>query len=332
MYHFSFLLKTCRKDFKYVKRLLDSYIKFNSENIHLFLVTEKESIQELKSSVPQTDNENITILPDNLFYRYFTQIAIGELSAGYVNQEIVKLAFHRLGLSANYLALDSDAFFIRSFYYKDFMYNEYEPYTVLYEESEFYCDPQYYKNFSIKKKEWLKNICKVLQFDHSKICSCHGFQIISSAVMEKFEETVLEQNQYTYVDLMKIAPLEFSWYSIFLQKSNVINIHPCGEIFKTFHTSYDHALSLVKNISLEDYARGYVGIVINSNISSKHLCEYKRISHYRFQLNIRRLAECIFISAASNMLSVFYKRKDKEIKRETGNVKRNRECSKKLDL
>ncbi len=306
MRNFSFMLKTCKKDFIYVRRLLDSFVKYNSENIHLYLVTEKESFQELKDMVSQTDNEDITVLSDHLFYRYFSQQSIGELSAGYINQEIVKLAFHKLGLSANYLALDSDAFFIRSFYYKDFMYNEYEPYTVLYEESPFYCDPQYYKNFSIKKKEWLKNICKVLEFDDTKICSCHGFQIISAAVMEKFEETVLKQNHYTYVDLMKIAPLEFSWYSIFLQKSHAVSIHPCGEIFKTFHTSYDHALSLVKNISIEDYARGYVGIVINSNISSNYLCEYKSISHYRFQLNIRRLLECMLISAVSKIQFLFY--------------------------
>lgn len=305
MYEFAFLLKTCKRDFKYVSRLLKTFIKYNAEKIHLFLVVEEESLQKLKDLVPETDHEDITILTDELFGGYFSKGPVGELSAGYINQEIVKLVFHKFRLSANYLPVDSDAFFIRKFYYRDFMYNEYEPYTVLYEESEFFSDPQYYKNYSVKKKEWLKNICRVLEFDDTKICSCHGFQIISSIVMEKFEKIVLEQNQYTYADLMKIAPLEFSWYSIFLQKSNVIKIHPCGEIFKTFHTPYDHALSLVKNISLEDYARGYAGIVINSNVSSNYLCEYENISHYRFQLNVGRLMECIVISVISRMRILF---------------------------
>ena len=38
------------------------------------------------------------------------------LSAGYINQEIVKLCFWETGLADNYLCLDSDAEFVRDFH------------------------------------------------------------------------------------------------------------------------------------------------------------------------------------------------------------------------
>ena len=226
---------------------------------------------------------------------------IENMSVGYINQEIIKLSFHTLGLCENYMTLDSDAFFIRDFGYKDFMYNRSEPYSVLYEDAELVCDPAYYRNFSLRKKEWIKRICDVLDFHESKIMGCHGFQIISSKVMREFVCSVMMAKNMTYVDLMKIAPVEFSWYCIFLQKSLAIAIHPCGEIFKTIHTSYDHAISLIKNMTLEDYARGYVGIIINSNISKKSVCKYNNIGNYFFRLNIVRLFECILISVRSTV-------------------------------
>ncbi len=46
MYNFAFMLKTYKNDFKYAKRCIDSFNKYNVENLHMFIVCAKEEMEE----------------------------------------------------------------------------------------------------------------------------------------------------------------------------------------------------------------------------------------------------------------------------------------------
>ena len=80
-------------------------------------------------------------------------------------------------------------------------------------------------------------------------------------------------NRKSYVDLLKISPYEFSWYNFYLQKSKIIPIVQSEPHFKTIHTNYQFVLYKLMGIKEEDWARSYIGIIVNSNFT--HQMEVK---------------------------------------------------------
>lgn len=271
-YKFAFLLKTYENDYKYAKRLLKTYVKYNCDNIHCFCVLPSRTKSEFISSI-EFDLINITFLDEEMFEN-LSQNDIGGLSKGYINQEIVKLSFWEKELCENYCCIDSEAVFIRDFYYKDFMYDDTTPYSVLMEDSELRVDPLYYNSFWIEREKALKVIQREIGYNDRKLLTCHGFQNISSKVLHDFKLNFMENNGYDYIRLMEISPYEFTWYNVWLQKSHIIDIHICDPFFKTFHMQHQLYLYWLLGISEEDLKRSYVGIVINSNFCDGKVIDY----------------------------------------------------------
>lgn len=260
MVNFAFLLKTYKGDYLRAIRLLGSYQKYNVEDIPLFLVcpeADMELFESCSSKVVSVIKEE-EMKPD-IF------IEDGQWTSGYLNQEIYKLAFWELGLCANYMCLDSDGIFIRPFYKKDFMYDENIPYTTLVEDNDLRADFYYNQMYWNGRRERIKKIEDEMDFHPHKLLTCHGFQIFSAQVLESMKKEFMEPRNYSYKDLIQIAPYEFSWYNIWIQKSRCIPIHMVEPIFKYFHLKQHHILAVLQGMEIEDWARGYIGIVVNSN-------------------------------------------------------------------
>lgn len=261
MLKFAFFLKTyCDDEFR-AKELIKSWNKYNVEMLPMFLMCPDEDISLFKS----LESDTLTIIPES---RMNIQIFAEDRhwTKGYLNQEIYKLAFWELGLCENYQCLDSDALFIRPFYLKDFMYDENVPYTTLFQDNDLKSDPYYYKLYWNSRMEWLKKIEDALDYHPYKLLTCHGFQIFSAKVLRDFKENYLKPNGYSYKDIICIAPYEFSWYNLWLQKTNCIPIHLCDPNFRTFHLKQHHIAYVLHGMKIEDWAKGgYVGIVVNSN-------------------------------------------------------------------
>jgi len=54
---------------------------------------------------------------------------------------------------------------------------------------------------------------------------------------------------------------------MWLQKSGVIGLHSREPWIKVFHNQSQHMEYLLRGIELTDIARGYLGVVVNSNYS-----------------------------------------------------------------
>ena len=129
---FCFMIKSYSKDIKYVERLISSIIKFNLESIKTFIIIPESDFADFKKF---TSDLTEIIFEESLP----TLLATGDVDhyrKGYINQAILKLAFHRLNLTSSYMCLDSDFEFIRPFTYSDFLTTNGEPYTVLIEDNE----------------------------------------------------------------------------------------------------------------------------------------------------------------------------------------------------
>lgn len=271
MYDFCFMLKTYNRDIRFVERLVKTYINHNVDGIHLYIVVPQKDIQLFIDY----ENEFISVIAEETINVSYFKEGYNGLSAGYLNQEICKLAFWKLNLCKNYCCLDSECYFIRDFVKKDFMYNEYYPYSVLIEDKDLQIDYQYYKYFWKNRQIFLDKIAKCIGLEEQKYLTCHGFQNMSTEVLEDFEKKFMLENGYTYVDIISIAPYEFSWYNFWLMKTKVIPIHMCEPFFKTYHTKKQYWRDIFFGITLRDLSRAYIGIIINGNFTAK-----EEILHY----------------------------------------------------
>ena len=260
-----FLLKTYGNDFLYAKRLIASYRQYNVDDISMFIV------------VPESDLELFGIFNDIdikvLAEESVTDCLVNDDSVfgirpGFINQEIIKLAFWELNLCENYFCIDSDAQFIRDFYFSDFMFDENTPFSILIEDNELAVDPEYYKEHWIERSRLIDIIKDEIGVEDRRTLTCHGMTILSRKVLKSFKEKYLLPRGYTYVDALKKSPYEFSWYNFWLQKDKTIPIVFREPLLKVFHNKSQHLEYLRKKITLKDISRGYLGVVINSNYSN----------------------------------------------------------------
>lgn len=300
---FAVMLKTYRNDFPSVKRLLESFNQFNKDNIPLYVVLPmadkglfieqmgqalKEPDKVLEEEVyfaEHLDNGDLT----NRFEQYMTN--------GYLNQQIVKLAFWECGLCENYFCVDSDSYFIRDFYLKDFMYNENIPYTILIEDNDLKADPLYYHKYWTHSREiMIPNIQREFGMEGRRLLTCHGFQIFSCKVLKDFKERYMKVKNYSYSKILEICALEFSWYNLWIQKEQPIPIYTCEPIFKTFHTESQYVMTWLSGVETEDLGRSYIGIVMNPKRGSRTYGKVKKTQLYLPMNRIPLLIKLIFTS------------------------------------
>ena len=257
------LLKSYAGDFAYAQRMVESFHKHNADKLTLFIVIPDSDV-ELFSSMT---GSNVEILSEELLGKYLVDSPVHDLRPGYINQEIVKLAFWELGLTENYFCVDSDAEFIRDFGFSDFMANDTTPYTVLVEDKELLVEPRYYKQYWKTREDEIRHILDLVGLDTHVIRTCHGHQVFSAKVLRSFKERFLEPRGWSYVDALAESPYEFSWYNMWLQKDHGIEIHAREPFVKVFHHEGHHLEYILRGVTQADIARGYLAVVVNSNYS-----------------------------------------------------------------
>lgn len=307
MYKFGMLLKTYVDDVKYVSRLMASFHKHNVENIPLYIVVPDTDIEKFRQFVCK----GVELYSDQEISK---ELAIGEVRGirpGYINQEIIKLAFWEKRLCENYLCVDSDGVFIRDFYIDDFMYDDDTPYTILVEDNELMVEPEYYATHWKYRYALIKHIQNQIGLKGKRILTNHAFSIFSSKVLESFKDKYLKAKGMTYIDILAEAPYEFSWYSLWLQHDRTIDIHIREPLFKFFHHKNQHAEYVLRGVTISDLARGYIGVNVNSNYSrgfgviafdgdrNRLMAQYfsnaevLKICIYKFENNVLRLVRKI---------------------------------------
>ena len=263
MHTFAMLCKSYSGDFEYAKRMVKSFEKFNKESVPLYVVV-PESDLELFDSLTSA---RVQILSENLCAQHLVDHPVHGMRAGYINQEIVKLAFWELNLASNYFCVDSDAEFIREFSVSDFMFDADTPFSVLVQDLELEVEPDYYQQYWISREQELTSIFAEVGLDTRVILTCHGHTVLSAKVLQSFVTNFLQPKGWSYADALEFSPYEFTWYNAWLQKSHEILIRAREPWIKVFHNQAQHIEYLLRGVSVADIARGYIGVVVNSNYS-----------------------------------------------------------------
>lgn len=258
---FAMYCKSYVNDFGRLKVLVDSFNKYNVEKLNLFV-----SVPEIDlDSLSIVESDTVHVISDESFAAsYFAQEGHWGMSIGYANQEICKLTFHKTKIALNYLCLDSDVTFIREFRRSDFMYTEDTPYTVLVQDKDLSIERHYRTVHWLDRQTSIKRIYDFVELQDPRLRTCHGMQIMNALVLESLEENIVKKNNFTWNDLLKISPYEFTWYNAWFQKSKIVEEIAIEPLFKTLHMRPEYIFSRLKLLRVEDYAQEYIGIVLNS--------------------------------------------------------------------
>ncbi len=260
---FALLIKSHRPDLAYVERLIGTIERHNVERIPAYLV------------VPAADRPDFvavagaaaTVLPEEDFAAHLTTSPVAGFSPGYINQEIVKLAFWQAGLAENYLCVDSELQFVRDFGHADFMADATTPYTFRSADAELRVEPEYHRTHWVARRERLRAIQRELDLPDEPLLTVHGHAVFSATVLRAFRDRFLAPRGWDYVDALAVAPYEPTWYTLWLQKDRTIPIVAREPIVKTFHDPTQYVDYVVRGVRIEDVARGYAAMVLNANYS-----------------------------------------------------------------
>lgn len=262
MHNFGIMLKSYLPDIDYTKRFLESFTKYAMEPIPLYVVVPDQDVTEFSQIVGSLGE----VLPESLWSDYLVDYPIHGNSPGYINQEIIKLAFGEKNYLANYLCADSEAVFIRPFTSADFMADPTTPFTFLTEDHELQVDPIYFNRYGRARSQSLERLRDHLGLPPTPFSTCHNMAVFSSTVIHSLVNYMKDQ-KLSYADLMEISPYEFSWYNFWLERELPIQRVVREPIFEMIHMSHQHLGYALKGIDLDNLSRGYVGVVVNSGHS-----------------------------------------------------------------
>ena len=256
-------LKSYRKDVTCAYRLIESAVKYNKDNIPFIVSVPQEDIHLF------THIKGISVISDASYAgKYMTNEDANGFASGYINQEICKLAFYETGSGDNYYCLDSDSIFIRDFYKSDFLAFDGTPYIVLVQDKDLAAAPWYGRIGERWYDSWRSHVKRIYEhvgLNDPRLRTCSGFQIMNCRVLQSLRKDFMDAHGFSYLDLIKISPWEFSWYNAWFQKSKIIPELAIEPLFKIFHTKAQYEFARIEGHTVTDIAHGYIGIVMNSN-------------------------------------------------------------------
>jgi hypothetical protein len=263
---FALFCKSYNNDVLRARILVESIQKFNKDKIPFYLSVpgaEMEFFREKLAGLTFILLKDEDILQLNP--RHSLQL-MDEIPGGLM-QQIIKSEFWRLGLYRNYLILDSDAYFIRDFTLKDFMYDDETPYTVLHEGKDLLefaarkgmkkIKPSFSKSLDIAEK-YFDRPRKVFNFGPMP-------NICSTKVWQALAEQFAEPNNLSFYDLLKIFSCEMFWYGEAMLKYQPIRLIPVEPLFKVFHYIEQYEESLMLGETEAMLAETFLGVIKQSN-------------------------------------------------------------------
>lgn len=271
MHNLVLFCKTFIRDLDKMKTLKQSVDKFNADKIPFCIACPEAEIEIFKKHL-KTGKEDY-----ELIFLTDEEVAGRELTAkykdkGWVGQQFIKLLFYKTNVCNFYVILDSDLYFIQDFHISDFMYDESTPYISMTEER---------KEEYAKIQNYLKRKGKTYGFVR------HG-QVFSCRLLYDMEENLLNKNNITFEDLLKISPFEMQWYGEYYMIKRPFELYPCNRLFRYFWGEDLYLDAKRRGLTVEDFIKeGCLGILMQTYWIKDNI--YKPSLFYVFLRKLRTI-------------------------------------------
>jgi len=253
--------KSYINDLDRVEKLAYSIQKYNKDNLRFYVSVPKQDLNIFKKrnlpSVELISDEEIQQVNSN--------------SRKWEQQQIVKSNFWKLNLCENYLCIDSDSYFIKPFFKKDFIAYDDVPYTVMHEQKELFEWAHIHLHFN-PQEGFNNEKDQVMNLFNRKLNKRWDFgpspTIWSRKVWKSLEENYIIPNELTFSKLIEYCPSEFTWYGEALLAFKPFEILPVQPLFKVFHYPLQYIQAREQKYTEEVYSKLYYGIVLQSNFNA----------------------------------------------------------------
>jgi Family of unknown function (DUF6492) len=243
MSDFILFCKSFRDDVLRVKRLLDSVIEFNEDQIPFYLCVPERDLNLFHELIDfdklkSTYQGIIDIITDESVVRAMgpDQIDIYHQTKGYISQQVIKAQVWKKIPCDSYLSLDSDSFFTKNFKLRNFLNTDGTPFTLMHDCREL-LDLSEQLGYTEVKKNFLTDSFLVKQ-EFGRIGEDFDFgpaPLIWSRTVWASLDQHLENKSETIWEAFTRIPSEIRWYGETLLKYKSIPIHPTKPIFSCYH-------------------------------------------------------------------------------------------------
>ena len=265
MHKLILFIKSFRRDFDPVKKLIASIELYNRDHLPVYLSVNDSDFDYFADNL---NHKNINLIKDSDIFEYPD-------NDGWRYQQIIKSNVYRLGICENYLCIDSDSEFIRDFYYSDFMYNDNTPYTIMHESKGFLetmenigldSEKIFFKEALRFTRPLFGNTGKEWDYGPSPyLWNCN--------VWKHFNEAFLGEQNLSFIDFFNkidenTPPSECVIYGEYLFKTKLIEILPIEGFFKVYHHKEQYLLEK-KFHNIHKLKKNYLGVIFQSNWQQK---------------------------------------------------------------
>ena len=262
--------KSYRRDFLRLKRLLESIQKYNVDQIPFYISTPHAEFDELKN-----------VLGSKIQYEWVSDESIVSANpraipgiektrTGSLAQQAIKSEFWRLGISENYVCLDSDCIFLREFDRNTFIAADGNPFTVIYQNKEFFQLAIDRNHSKVEENLRLEGDRVRALFDRqgpNYYCPCPPF-IWSAKVWRSLDEQLLAPKGLTFWDISTPEHPETLLYLEALLKFRAIPLYPIEQLFRIYYYDWQYYLLRRLGESENKLTKNYLGVIYQSNWDS----------------------------------------------------------------
>ena len=262
--------KTYSRDFLRVKRLLASIDQFNVENIPVYISTseaEHEELERLLGAATQyhwvSDESIIAANPK-------VTLGIEKSRSGSLAQQAIKAEFWRLGISENYVCLDSDCIFIKEFRRSDFIAADGNPFTVIYQNKEFFQLAQNRRQSKVVENLVREgNAVKALfsRVGPNYYCPCPPF-VWSAKVWASLDKQYLKPRGLSFWDISTKDHPETLLYLEAVLNYQAIHLYPIEQLFRIYYYDWQYFFLKRAGERESNLKTNYLGVIYQSNWDS----------------------------------------------------------------
>lgn len=267
----NFVLYCCtfRKDLLRTVKLTQSIQKHNKSRIPFYISVPHDDVELFREYLKGYE---AIVFDERDIFKANPKLDIQKLYEirGGLRQQVIKSEFWRLGISENYLVLDSDCIFIRDFDESDFIFSGDVPYSVIHEGRDVLqaterFGPKKIRQHFLADREPIKAALgrKGVTYDFG-----YAPFLWSRKVWESLDQKYLTSNNMNFLDAVLLCGSEFTWYGESLINFRAIPIYPREQLFMHYH--YEHQLWADQILGYKEklLAHDYLGVVYQSNWES----------------------------------------------------------------
>ena len=263
--------KSYRRDFLRLKRLLASITQFNLDQIPFYISTPENQYQDLIVALETSSGFHWVSDESIIAANPLVPAGIEKTRSGGLGQQAIKSEFWRLGISENYVCLDSDCMFITEFKKSDFLSSDGNPFTVIYQNKEFFqlsINRGQGKVQSNLRQEGDRVKALFSRAGPNYYCPCPPF-IWSAKVWESLDRQYLKPKGITFWDLSSDDHPETLLYLEALLNYRAIPLHPIEQLFRIYYYDWQYYLLRRTGETEDKLKANYLGVIYQSNWSTR---------------------------------------------------------------